>query len=242
MSPADFIVFDDRPSDSPYVGRVWRSHSTRSGTFQSVASSPSGLVVSRCRGEVRVTLRGPETRPTPAECPADGEWMGFHLALGAYFPHFPASTLRDRRDVDLPVASSRAFWLLGDSWELPTFENAETFVARLVKAGLLMRDPAVGAALEGEWRGLTRRSAQRHFLHATGLTQRAHRQIERARFAANRLRHGASILEVVGEGGYFDQAHLTRSLRRWIGETPAQLQRQERQLSLLYKTASLDRA
>jgi AraC-like DNA-binding protein len=110
-------------------------------------------------------------------------------------------------------------------------------VARLAKAGVIVRDPAVGAALEGEWRGLTRRSAQRHFLHATGLTQRTHRQIERAREAARRLKEGASIADVVGEGGYFDQAHLTRSLRRWIGEAPARLQRQPRQLSLLYGTA-----
>jgi hypothetical protein len=236
MLPPNRIVFSDRPSDSRFVERIFHSHSTRAGTFQSVASSHCEIIFTRCRGDVRVTLRGPETKPTSADCPAEGEWVGIRLALGTYFPHYPAATLRDRRDADLPIASPRAFWLLGSAWEFPTFENAETFVARLVKTGALARDPAVSAALGGEWKELSRRSAQRHFLQATGVTQRTHLQIERARFAAHRLRQGASILEVVGEGGYFDQAHLTRSLRRFIGETPAQLQRQERQLSFLYKT------
>lgn len=236
MSPPNLITFSDRPSDSRLVERIWRSHSTRSGRFVSVAHSHCGIVFTLCNGDVRVTLRGPETKPTPADCPADGEWMGITFALGTYFPHYPAATLRDRRDHDLPIASPRAFWLLGSAWEFPTFENAETFVARLVRAGVIARDPAVSAALGGEWKELSRRSAQRHFLQATGVTQRAHLQIERARDAARRLRDGASIPQAVAEGRFFDQAHLTRSMRRWIGETPAQLQRQERQMSLLYKT------
>ena len=238
MNPSELIVFEDRSSDSRFVERIFRSHTTRSGSFVSLAHSHCGLVFSRWRDQVRVTLRGPETKPSPAECPADGEWIGINLALGTYFPHYPAATLRDRRDADLPIVSDRAFWLLGSAWEFPTFENAETFVARLVKTGVITRDPAVSAALGGEWKELSRRSAQRHFLQATGVTRRTHLQIERARFAANRLRQGASILDVVHEGGYFDQAHLTHALRRFIGETPAQIQRQERQLSLLYPTAS----
>jgi hypothetical protein len=37
--------------------------------------------------------------------------------------------------------------------------------------------------------------------------------------------------------GYYDQAHLTRSLTRLIGQTPARIRRHEAQLSLLYKTS-----
>lgn len=238
MSASDFLVFDDRPSDSPLVERVWRSHSTRAGTFLSVAASHCELVVTRCRGVVKVTLRGPETKPTVADCPADGEWIGIRLALGTFLPRYPAATLRDRRDVDLPEATRRTFWLLGAAWEYPSFENAETFVARLARAGVIARDPAVGAVLRGDDEGeaLSRRSAQRHFLAATGMTHNAYRQIERARYAAHLLRQGDSIADVVHAAGYFDQAHLTRSLRHLIGETPARIRRQERQLSFLYKT------
>jgi hypothetical protein len=51
-----------------------------------------------------------------------------------------ARTLLDRNDVELP-ATSRSFWFQGSAWEPPDFENAESFVARLVGAGLLVRDP-----------------------------------------------------------------------------------------------------
>lgn len=237
VSTTDFLVFEDRPSDSPFVARVWRSRSMRAGSFLSVATSHCGLVVARVGGQVRVTLRGPETKPTTAECPADGEWLGIHFALGSFLPRHPAATLRDRQDVDLPAPSGRTFWLSGSAWEMPSFENAESFVARLAKAGLLVRDATVTAALGGEPSTLSQRSAQRHFLHATGMTLGSYRQIERARVAANLLRHSASIQEVIHVAGYFDQAHLTRSLGRLIGETPARIRRRERQLSLLYKTS-----
>ena len=83
---------------------------------------------------------------------------------------------------------------------------------------------------------MSRRSTQRHFLHATGMTHATFRKIERARFAARLLRQGVSIADTVHETGYYDQSHLTRSLRNLIGETPARIARQERQLSLLYES------
>jgi methylphosphotriester-DNA--protein-cysteine methyltransferase len=109
--------------------------------------------------------------------------------------------------------------------------------ARLARADLLVRDRAVGAALAGDWQALSRRSAQRHFRLATGVTHRTYRQIQRARYAAGLLHSGATIGETVHQAGYFDQAHLTRSLKRLIGESPARIRRQERQLSFLYKTS-----
>ena len=75
------------------------------------------------------------------------------------------------------------------------------------------RDPAVSAALAGDREALSRRSAQRHFLLATGLTHRTYRQVQRARYAARLLQDGAGIGETVHAAGYYDQAHLTRSLR-----------------------------
>ena len=54
-------------------------------------------------------------------------------------------------------------------------------------------------------------------------------------------KRGLSILDVVYEAGYFDQPHLTRSLKYYIGQTPAQIMDRSRsqQLSFLYKTAPL---
>jgi AraC-like DNA-binding protein len=63
------------------------------------------------------------------------------------------------------------------------------------------------------------------FLRATGLTQGRVRQIERAQRAATLLRRGRPISDAVHKVGYFDQPHLTRSLKQWIGHTPAQILR-----------------
>ncbi len=235
-STNDILVFDERPSDSHFVERVWRSHSTRAGAFLSVAASHCEIVFTRLLGKVSVTLRGPETRATVADCPGDGEWFGIRFAFGTFLPEFPAATLRDRQDVDLRDSTCRTFWLSGSAWEYPSFENAETFVARLAKAGVIARDPVVSPAQSGDWAYLSPRSRQRHFLRSTGLTIGAYRQIERARHATSLLRQGGSIQDAVAQAGYFDQAHLTRSLTRLVGETPARVRRQEHQLSLLYKT------
>jgi methylphosphotriester-DNA--protein-cysteine methyltransferase len=77
--------------------------------------------------------------------------------------------------------------------------------------------------LQGQPTDLSPRTFQRHVLKATGLTQRTIRQIERARYAMSLLQRGVSILDTVHEAGYYDQPHLTRSLKRWLGQTPAQV-------------------
>jgi len=234
------IHFEDRPSDSPLVERIWRSHSERAGHFHSMASCHWGMVVTRLRGETWLTVRGPETKATLADCPAEGDWVGVHFKLGTYMPSFPTGDLRDRNDVSLPNASNRSFRLNGSAWEYPTYENMDTFVQRLVQRGLIVTDPYVAAALEDdahrdESRRGSVRTAQRRFVNATGLTRSTIRQIERVRRATDLLRRGASILHVAHDLGYADQAHLTRSMTRFIGQTPAQVARGAAQLSLLYK-------
>jgi AraC-like DNA-binding protein len=234
-----FIHFNERLSDSPFIERVWRCHSERAGTFLSVAASHSEMVVTRHKGKTFITLRGPETKVTTESCPAEGEWLGIRFKLGTFMPRLPTENLLDRNDVTLPAATARSFWLSGSAWEYPDFENAETFVSRLAKHGVVARDPAVEAALRGERQALSKRSVQRHFLHATGMTHGRFRQIERARYATTLLRQGVSILDTVHEAGYFDQPHLTRSLKHLIGQTPARIIRGDEQLSFLYKTTNL---
>jgi methylphosphotriester-DNA--protein-cysteine methyltransferase len=140
--------------------------------------------------------------------------------------------------VDLPTTSSNSFWLDGAAWQFPNYGNADVFVERLVRAGLLQRDPVVEAAVQGQFKNLTQRAVQYRFLQATGITQSTARQIERARYATVLLQEGVSIPDVIQQAGYYDQPHMTRSLKRFIGQTPAQLLHHSRpeQLSFLYKT------
>jgi hypothetical protein len=234
------LKFQIRSSDSPLIERVWTSQSERAGVFSSIAASNVEMVVTHLQGKASLTMRGPETKATLAECPGDGEWMGIRFALGTYLPTLLPATIADRKDVTLPGVSG-TFHLSGSDWEFPSFENAEVFVKRLAHAGILVRDQTVDSVLNGsrrEPRTRSLRSEQRHFLKATGLTRNTFRQIERARYAAVLLRLGATIADTVFKAGYFDQAHLTRSLKHLTGHTPAKIMSHDVQLSLLYNTSA----
>ncbi len=234
------FTFEERTSDSPFVEKIWRTQSERSGDFLSVAASQWEMVVSKYRGETTVTVRGPETKATSMHVTlVGGEFFGIIFRYGTFMPQFPVSDLVDG-DVDLPDASGKSFWLNGSAWQFPNYENADTFVGRLVRENLLVCDPIVESVLLGEPQELSPRSVQRRFLQATGLTQSSIRQIERARDATILLQGGVSILDTVERAGYADQAHLTRALRYLIGKTPIQIIRKSEpeQMSLLFKTES----
>ena len=126
--------------------------------------------------------------------------------------------------MDLPLVSPNSFWLDGATWELPRYDNADVFVDRLARAGLIVHDPVVPAALDGDAVGLSSRSVERRVSRATGLTQGAIRQIRRADRALELLAEGMSALDAASRAGYADQAHLVRSLRRFAGQTPSQLE------------------
>ena len=234
---SEFIHFEDRASGHPFVDKVWRCRSERAGSFLSVAANNFEMAITRLGGKSFLTLRGPETTATTLDCPAEGEWIGIRFKVGTFMPRFLPGSLRDHKDVTLPPATGHSFWLNGSALEYPGFDDAETFVRRLAKSGILSRDPTVDDTLLRRPGELSLRSSQRHFLRSTGVTYATFRQIERARYATSLLREGVSILDVVCSVGYFDQAHLTRSLGRFIGETPARIIQRQKQLSFLYKTS-----
>ena len=212
------ILFKDRLSDCPFIERVWRCHSERGGKFISVAASNFEMVLTRLGGQTFFTLRGPETKATILDCPAEGEWLGIRFKPGTFMPKLLPGHLSDHKDVNLRPASSRSFCLAGSVWQYPDFENVEAFVRQLARAGVISRDPTVDCALQNQPQALSLRSVQRHFLRATGMTYSAYRQIERARYATLLLKDGVSIPDAIYFAGYFDQAHLTRSLTRLIGQ------------------------
>ena len=228
---------EERFSGSPFVERIWYSHTERAGPFLSIAASHWEMVISKYHGNTVVTVRGPETKVTPFEVTfTGGEYIGIIFKHGAVLPYLPAEAIVDG-DVDLPDASSKSFWLNGFAWQFPTYENADTFVDWLVRDGLLEHDPVVETVLQGQPVEMSIRSVQRHFLRATGLTHTTAHQIERARYVTALLKQGVPITEAAYQAGYFDQPHLTRSLKRFIGLTPAQIADQNRpeRLSFLYK-------
>ncbi|WP_167561286.1 helix-turn-helix domain-containing protein [Bradyrhizobium sp. AS23.2] len=185
-----------------------------------------------------VNLRGPVTRGALVECPPNGEWLAIRFRLGTYLPKIPTTVLIDRHDVQLPVLPNGRFLFSDLSWEIPSYDNAEHLVARLARAGVIARSQATDAAVDGDVDWMSQRSVQRHFRRVTGMTFSSYQQIQRARRAADLLVNGSSVLEATSDAGYFDQAHLTRSVRQLIGMTPARLARERPQLSFSYKTTT----
>src|SRR5689334_13933954 len=117
-----FLRFDERASDSPFVERVWHCRSERADRFVSIAEARWEMVVTRLYGMTMITVRGPETNAATIDCPAEGEWVGIRFKLGTFMPHLPVHNLLDRKDVNLPPAATRSFWLNGSAWEYPNFE------------------------------------------------------------------------------------------------------------------------
>lgn len=227
------FIFEERPSESSFVETIWRTQSENEDSFISRAVSHWEIVVTKQDGKTALTLRGPETQATLAPCPANAEFFGIQFKLGTFMPHLPVSSLVDNTTT-LPAATSQSFWLNHSAWQFPNFDDADTFVDKLVREGLLVREAVVDAVLRGQRQGrlaqsatpkVSLRSIQRHFIQATGLTHRTIQQIERAQQAADLLEQGVSILDTVDQTGYADQPHLTRSLKRFIGQTPAQMSR-----------------
>jgi hypothetical protein len=68
------------------------------------------MVVTRLEGKISLTVRGPETKATMADCPARGEWFGVLFKLGTFMRLMRSSDLRDRNDVTLPLAELCPDW------------------------------------------------------------------------------------------------------------------------------------
>jgi hypothetical protein len=64
--------------------------------------------------------------------------------------------------------------------------DADVFVDKLVRSGLLVHDAVVSAAVQGDVAGLSTRSVERRVGEGNGLTRGAIRQIRRAERAVTR--------------------------------------------------------
>lgn len=232
ISRSKSFSFEERRSDSPFVESIWRTPFIgvpaaapvdNCGPFIFPAVRHWGLVITKSYGKTTLTIWGPGTKASPAPCPREADLFGIIFKPGTFMPHLPLDIIRDRRDIILPDGKSKSFWLNGYSLQFPDYENADTFVEWLVRYGLLVCDDIVGDVLKGKQDDLSLRTVQRRFLQATGLTNNTVRQIERANLAKELLERGYSILDTVDQAGYYDQAHLTKSLKNFIGLTPSQI-------------------
>jgi hypothetical protein len=144
------------------------------------------------------------------------------FAVGTSLRAVSPSALVDSR-MTLPDVNRRRFRLDGGRWETPGADDAEALVGRLIRHGAVVRDPMVTGVLRGDPPAVTCRALERRFRAATGLTQGAVRQIQRARTAAVLLSSGEAVSDVAGTLGFYDEPHLSRALRRYVGRTAREL-------------------
>ncbi|MFD0474549.1 helix-turn-helix domain-containing protein [Nonomuraea thailandensis] len=208
----------------PLVQRVWSATCDATTGFSSAVKASSMIAFARGGGDFTVHVRGPETRSTSLTCLEGWEFFGVELRFGAYLPLYPPSGLIDLRDALLPTLPGGRILLDNRDWEMPTVQNVDVFVDRLVRAGLLSFDPLVDEIRHGERpRGMSERVAQIRFRRAVGISHRTLAGIEQARHAARLLTAGSSIADVVTACGYYDQPQLARAMRRATGHTPGEL-------------------
>ncbi|QBD75507.1 AraC family transcriptional regulator [Ktedonosporobacter rubrisoli] len=222
------ILAEERLSDSPYVASISFGHTVRDGSTIRPSISHWHMVLRKLHGKVDLLVVGPLTSASPLSYTEGAELLWIKFKLGTFLPHLPTKLILDK-ETELPGATRQSFWLSGSAWQFPDYENADTFVNRLARAGVLAYDPLVNAVLEEEQKerakDVPERTLRYRFARSTGLSASYIRQMRRAQHASTLLKNGVSILDTVDEAGYFDQAHLTKSLKQFIGYTPAQISR-----------------
>ncbi len=216
------VTSESKPSDSPLVESVWHVQAESDGTDIVSADTSWDMIITQQEGQTSLTVWGPMTKAKAIPHAAGSEALGIRFKPGTFMAYLPTFSLPDTGAV-LPEAAGQTFWLGSSAWEYPTYENVDTFIDRLVRAGILGQDTLIAAALQGQSPDTSLRSIQRRFLRITGLTQRYMRSIERAHQAVALLENGTPILDAVYEAGYADQQHMTKSLKHLFGLTPAQI-------------------
>lgn len=216
------IIYEERSSDSPYVETITRGWTESDGSTIRPAEVHWHMVFVRHNGRAQPLVVGPWTSAGVVSWAEGAEILWIKFKLGTFMPHLPP---RDFLDVEtiLPGATSQSFWLDSSAWQFPDYDNAETFVDKLVREDVLVRDPVVNAVLQDQPQEMASRTVRHRFLRTTGLTQSHIRQMKRAEQATVLLQQGVSILDTVYEVGYFDQPHMTRALKQFIGHTPGQI-------------------
>jgi AraC-like DNA-binding protein len=177
------------------------------------------IFIQRKDDKPRVLLSGPCSKTTLVPYSAGNKNFGMRFKPGVIFTDIPVADMVNVTQ-PLPMPTDDTFLLQGITWKVPTYENIDEFVARLVEQGLLRSDPVVRDVLEGKAVNMTARSIQRHFAKTVGLSPRQVKQIESARKAVALLLQGKQLPEVAYELGYADLPHMVRMLKRFTGFTP----------------------
>jgi hypothetical protein len=232
------IQAEARSSDSDFIESVMHGRTLGSGSSLRPAEAHWHMVFARQDGWQQAFLVGPWSSAGKVSYGGQAEILWIQFKLGVFMPHLPTNRFRDTETVLPPAASQNSFWLHGSAWQFPEFEDVESFIGRLAQEGTIVKDPLVQEALRGlspygaippgklppgMLPQVASRTLRHRFLQSAGLSHSQITQFQRALQAAELLERGVPILDTVFEAGYYDQPHLTRALKHWVGRTPGEI-------------------
>ena len=213
------FTYEEKLSQSPLVDFIWRTEDLTDGVYVASADARWDMIFTRSHdGKTKVLLCGPSFKTAQVPYSPGNKHIGICYKPWAIFVDIPITTMLNVTKA-LPMPSDDTFVMQGVTWNVPTYENVDQFVAQQEKRGLLKTDPIIRDALENKPVDMSLRSVQRHFVKTIGMSPRRVRQINSARQAVKLLQQGNTLSEVAYELGYADLPHMTRMLRRFTGYT-----------------------
>jgi AraC-like DNA-binding protein len=150
----------------------------------------------------------------------------------------PVADLLDRQltrrlesDVAMAATLQDKLWVLA-AW----LESRASAQRRIARAGMragraamrLCAEPGVEIEVLADEQHVSRRQLERDFSHWIGTSPRHLSQVARVQAVSRRAGAGASLADAAVDAGFFDQAHMSRVVRRLTGLTPKQFASSQR--------------
>lgn len=214
-----------RFSESPFAEIITKSTTSNKGKLRVIPDGRWDLIITRRNGQTHASImNGPMLQAALVPYVADEESLVITFTTSAYMtPH----RFLKKGVHTLPIIANRAMRIGSDTIEIPTFDNTEAFINQLSRRHLLTQDNVVRDTINRDtvpaW---SDRTTQRHFRQITGMTLSYYKQIKRAEEAYTRLSQGEPAINVAYDLTYSDQFHMSKSLKKILGQTPTEIAQQ----------------
>lgn len=210
-----------RTSESPYIDAVWQSVAISDGTYLVTPDGSWDLITALEPDGQRVTfITGQATKAQRLFYKAGQRSVVISFAAGAYLRPFRGALFAGNYSM-LTMPDDLHFELGGQTFPLPTFENAEALINQMVERGIVASDEVVEGVMRGTPKAASRRSVERHFKTTTGLSPKKLADIRRAQAAVRMLKAGKDPATTAAEAGYYDQPHMSKELKRLMDSLPS---------------------
>lgn len=215
-------MYEEHHPDSSVLECVWQARATRDERYLVPAVEYWDMWFARQPdGAMSAGLIGPSMGHRWIRSAIDEHSWGIQLKAHAVLPGVSKALLRGGEQ-RLAVQAGHVT-IAQHAVPFPEFEDLGSFTDRLLELDVLRDDEEVRRMLTGSDAGYSERHRQRRVRAATGLTRKQIEQLSRARDAFALLLRGVPPAECAARCGFADQAHLTRSLSAFHGQTPAQV-------------------